>query len=562
MTAIGQAAIEFDLPVPMRDGVVLRADVYRPSGAGPWPVLVQRTPYDKTSPMAGFVLDTLKAVRRGYIVVQQDTRGRFASDGEWLPWAHEHADGYDTVEWAANLPGSNGRVGMFGGSYTGSTQWSAAVTQPPHLKAIAPQITWCDPEDGLFFRGGALEFGVNVWWSLMQSIAHYPKIATDPEELLEKLGISVADFDRIAETTYWELPSGASPAVARTGLPDTGLERGLREPATIAEARVAGRHGEVLVPSLNIAGWYDSFQQGTVDNYIAAREQGLTARLIVGPWEHRSSASVTPGLLGEANYGLGSVALPSGDGTMTGVQLDWFDHFLADLPADANHQSGVDIFVMGINKWRHEDHWPLARARPTEFFLHSGGRLSLSTPTDEQATSTYVYNPADPVPTTGGAMIIAGSFPAGPREQQAVETRDDVLVFSTDPLTEDMEITGRIGVTLFAATDAPSTDWVVRLCEVDGQGRSLNIVDGITRVRTESGRIDEIDVDLWSTSIVIKSGHRLRIHVTSSNFPRWDRNLNTGDDPVTATEHRIAHQTIYHDATHLSRITVPIIPAI
>jgi len=379
--------------------------------------------------------------------------------------------------------------------------------------------------------------------------------------LLAKLGVSVDDFDRIAEAAYWELPSGASPPVARTGLPDTGLERGLRDPATIAEARVAGRHAEVLVPSLNIAGWYDAFQQGTIDNYIAAREQGLTARLIVGPWEHRSGASVTPGLLGEANYGLGSIALPSADGTMTGVQLDWFDHFLADRPADVNHQSGVDIFVMGINQWRHEDHWPLARARSAEFYLHPGGQLSVSAPTDEQATSTYVYDPADPVPTTGGAMIIAGSFPAGPRDQQAVEARDDVLVFSTDPLTEDMEITGRIGATLFAATDGPSTDWVVRLCEVDEHGRSLNIVDGITRVRTESGRIDRIDVDLWSTSIVIKSGHRLRIHVTSSNFPRWDRNLNTGEDPITATEQRIAKQMIYHDATRPSRITLPIIPA-
>ncbi|MGY1969772.1 CocE/NonD family hydrolase [Nocardia gipuzkoensis] len=558
---MSQAAIEFDVPVPMRDGVVLRADVYRPSGEGPWPVLVQRTPYDKTSPMASVVLDTLKAVRRGYIVVQQDTRGRFASDGDWLPWAHDHADGYDTVEWAANLPGSNGKVGMFGASYTGNTQWSAAVTQPPHLAAIAPQITWSEPGDGLFLRGGALEFGTNLWWTLMQAIAQYPKIATDPEDLLAKLGVTVHDYDRIADATYWELPSGASPAVARTGLPDTGLERGLRDPASIAEARVAGRHGEVLVPSLNIAGWYDSFQQGTIDNYIAAREQGLTARLIVGPWEHRSGASVTPGHLGTVNYGLGSVALPSGDGTMTGIQLDWFDHFLAGHPPNANHRSGVDIFVMGLNQWRHEEQWPLARARSIEFFLHSGGGLSLDAPTDEQSISTYVYDPAEPVPTTGGALIISSDFPAGPRDQQSVEARHDVLVFTTDPLTEDMEITGRIGATLFAATDGPSTDWVVRLCDVDEQGRSLNIVDGITRVRTDSGRIDRIDVDLWSTSIVIKRGHRLRIQVTSSNFPRWDRNLNTGEDPVTATELRIAHQMVYHDATHPSRITLPIVPA-
>ncbi|MFC9664082.1 CocE/NonD family hydrolase [Nocardia sp. NPDC127606] len=558
---MSQAVIEFDVPVPMRDGVVLRADVYRPSGEGPWPVLVQRIPYGKALGVAASTLDTLRAVQGGYIVVQQDTRGRFASEGEWLPLTNEHADGYDTIEWAAKLPGSNGKVGMFGGSYAGNTQWSAAVTQPPHLKVIAPQITWSEPTDGIFFRGGAIEHGLNVFWSLLQSVAQYSKVVADPGELYAKLGGTIRDIDRLAEETYWELPSGAAPALMRTELPDLGAQRGLRDPDSMATARVAGRHGDVTVPSLNITGWHDVFMQGAIDNYIAARAQGHTTRLIVGPWEHVSFASLTPGRVGAVNYGLASLAPPEGDGTMTGVQLDWFDRFLPDRPADKEPASGVEIFVMGINQWRHEPQWPLERARDTAFFLHPGGHLSTSAPAGEASGSTYVYDPADPVSTTGGPLVMASDFPAGPQDQHAVESRDDVLVFTSDPLAEDLEITGRVTANLFAATDGPSTDWVVRLCDVDEKGTSLNIVDGIKRVHTESGRVDEHEIDLWSTSIVIKAGHRLRVQVTSSNFPRWDRNLNTGEDPLVATEHRAAHQKIFHDDARPSRLILPVIPA-
>ena len=553
------ATIEFDVPVPMRDGVVLRADIYRPAGEGPWPVLVQRTPYDKSSPMNTMMLDVYKALLRGFIVVYQDTRGHFKSEGEWLPWAYERTDGYDTVEWAATIPGSNGKVGMVGASYTGHTQWAAAVTNPPHLAAIAPQVTWSTPEDGIFYRGGALEYGLNLWWSLVQSMAQYPKVATSTDDLLAKLGTTMQDYDRLSETTYWELPSGAAPSLARTGQPDIGTERGLRDPESIDEARVAGRYGDVVVPSLNTTGWFDVFLQGALDNYVGAREAGLTSRLIVGPWEHTSGGTLTPGHVAGVNYGLASLA-PGSDGTMTGVQLDWFDHFLAGKPADAAHESGVDYFVLGINEWRHADQWPLPQALATAFYLHPDGTLSTTPPTDAESTSTYTYDPADPVPTTGGTLVMAASFPAGQLDQTAVEARDDVLVYTSEPLTEDLEITGRVAASIFASTDGPSTDWVVRLCDVDEHGRSLNITDGITRAATESGRIDENEIDLWSTSIVIRAGHRLRVHVTSSNFPRWDRNLNTGEDPTTATTIRIAHQTIHHDTTRPSRIILPVIP--
>ena len=554
------ATIEFDVPVTMRDGTVLCADIYRPAGDGPWPVLLQRTPYDKSAQFGPLLLDIYTALRRGYIVVQQDVRGRFASDGEWLPWAHERSDGHDTVEWAASIPGSNGKVGMFGGSYTGNTQWAAAVTAPPHLVSIAPQITWSTPENGLFYRGGALEFGLNVWWSLIVSAGQHPKSAASLEDLLAQLGSTIGDYDRLADSTYWELPSGAAPAIARTGLPEIGAERGLRDPDTIDEARVAGKFDSVTVPSLNVAGWFDVFLQGSLDNYVGARSAGHTTRLIVGPWEHTSGASNSPGHVGGVNYGLSSVA-PGTSGSMTVVQLDWNDHFLAGAPAGPEHESGVDIFVMGINQWRREADWPLDRAVATSFYLHADGTLSTATPLGGESATHFSYDPADPVPTTGGSMILAGSFPAGQLDQAAVEAREDVLVFTSAPLAEPLEITGRVAATVFASTDGPSTDWVVRLCDVDEKGRSVNVVDGITRVHTEAGRVEETDVDLWSTSIVIAAGHRLRVQLTSSNFPRWDRNLNTGEDPQTATAMRVAQQTVHHDASRPTHITLPVVPA-
>ncbi len=548
--------IEFDVPVTMQDGTVLRADVYRPDGDGPWPVLVQRTPYNKRNLM--FPLDTINAVKRGYIVVQQDTRGRFGSDGEWLPWAYEERDGYDTVEWAARLPGSNGKVGLFGASYTGNTQWTAAIAQPPHLAAIAPQVTWSDPEDGLFFRGGAIELGLNVFWSLLQSLTQLPK-AVPPAELPSRMASLIRDTDNSATETYWELPSGAPPAIVRTGLPDIGVRRALVDPDTANESRVAHRYDRVMVPSLNLGGWYDIFLQGTLDNYRAMRERGLPTRLIVGPWDHRSFTGASAGMTGQVNFGLASIA-PPGVTDITDAQLGWYDHWLRGAPKTGSHESGVKIFVMGINEWRDEEDWPLARAEETPLYLHQGGGLSLTAPGEQSAETGYVYDPADPVPTRGGPLVMTGEFPPGPADQAAVEARPDVLVFTSEPLQEDLEVTGRVRARLFASTDGPSTDWVVRLCDVDEKGTSRNIVDGIIRVRTEPGRIDEHDIDLWSTSIVFKAGHRLRVQVTSSNFPRWDRNPNTDEPAHEATELRAAQQTIHHDAQRPSHLILPVIP--
>ena len=549
--------IEFDVPVPMRDGTLLRADVYRPAKEGSFPVLVCRTPYDK-----GLVLDGLLGfrtfVRAGYILVFQDTRGRFASEGEWTPWKHEREDGYDTIEWAASLPQSNGKVGMFGASYLGSTQWSAAVSGAPHLVSIAPQVTWSDPEDGLMFRGGAIELGLNAWWGPMQALGQFPKEELAPEVAIGKTLKTIGDLDTLATRGYWELPSGALPMIVETGQPDIGVSRALANRETTDDSRVSNRYDEVDIPTLTVAGWYDVFLQGSLDNYIGMRSRGRTARLVVGPWAHMSVAlPFHGGQLGDVNFGLSSLApggQPVGD-----IQLEWFDHWLKGEPATAAHESGVLIFVMGIDEWRAEPDWPLARATDTPIYLDEGSSLNWAPSTAEVAESGFVYDPADPVLTRGGNLVMASQFPPGPFDQSGQEERDDVLVFTTEPLDADLEITGRVRAALFASTDGPSTDWVVRLCDVDEHGVSRNIVDGITRIHTEPSRVEEVEIDLWSTSIVIRSGHRLRVQVTSSNFPRWDRNLNTGEPEGTASTMRVAQQRIFHDRGRQSRVILPVV---
>jgi uncharacterized protein len=556
---VADVEIEFDVPVPMRDGTILRADVYRPVGPGPFPVLVQRTPYDKREPLASLPLDTLRSVSRGYIVVQQDTRGRFASDGEWSPWTHEQSDGHDTVRWAAKLSGSSGAVGMFGVSYTGNTTWTAAVDGPPELRAIAPQNTWADPNDGLFMRGGALELGLNGWWTLMTGASDLPK-RLDGVDLLQAFFSLIADFDGLAQRTYWELPAGRLPLIDRYGGPDIGTQRALENPESANHARITGSHRAVAAPSLNVTGWYDVFLQGALDNYVAMAKLGRPTKLFAGPWQHVMLPF--PAAIGEVNFGLtSSPAAVGGLHSLTDLELRWFDHWLRDQDTGFMDEPPVKIFVMGANIWRDEQEWPLARAVETPWYLRADGDLDRTAPPTDEEQDTYVYDPADPVITRGGNLVMSAEFPAGSFDQASIERRDDVLVYTSEPLPHDVEVTGRIRAILFAATDAPSTDWVVRLCDVDLEGISRNITDGIARISAEPGTVGEYEVDMWSTSNLFRAGHRIRIHVTSSNFPRWDRNPNTGEPPQTATTLRPAHQRIFHDGTRPSRIVLPVIPA-
>lgn len=555
--------VELDVPIEMRDGTILRADVWRPEGPGPWPVLVVRLPYDRSQAGLSLILDPVGGARRGFITVVQDTRGRFGSEGDdWRPFDKEGQDGVDTVAWAAALPGSNGHVGMLGQSYFGNTAWKAAIDRAPALGAISPDLTWSEPYDGLLGRGGARELGLALPWALGQGgDVLLRRHAQDPAALVAAIGALLGDYDGLAGSGYAELPSGRHPVIARHRVPELGYETALDDPAAAELPRVAGHHDKVTVPSLNLGGWFDLFLQGTIDNYVATAPR-LPSMLVLGPWAH---GQMLTGVAGEVNLGLAGAAAAMNHGrSFRDLQLDFFDRWLRpDVdpePADAKLGAPVRIFVMGINQWRDEQEWPLARAVDTPHYLSAGGGLTPDAD-PEGGVADFTYDPADPVPTRGGNLHMTPEFPSGMFDQAVTESRDDVLTFTSDVLTSDREVTGRVRAVIFAETDAPSTDWVVRLCDVGPDGVSRNVVDGILRTSAPAGEVTEHVIDLWSTSYVFLAGHRLRVQVTSSCFPRWDRNLNTGESTQTGRTMRVAHQRIHLGGATPSRIVLPVVGA-
>jgi len=582
-----QIITEFDVPATMRDGTTLRANIYRPAGEGQWPVLLTRLPYGKDLPLGTSLLEPSQVARRGYVVIVQDTRGRFTSEGKWDPFRYEALDGVDTIEWAAQLPFSNGSVGMYGGSYFGFTQWSAAVHQPPALKAMIPFITWNDPFNGITFRGGALELGLMANWQLNMGLnVLMRRYANDPKALGYAISMLVKEMDAMGPQGYWSLPlkdfeplkqQDVAPAFFEAII--APLDREQAEHLTIL-----GKHENVTVPTFNIGGWYDIFLQDTLSNFTIMRQHGSTpegrqSKLLVGPWAH--SAYINP--VGELNFGFGaSAAYIDLQIDFLSLQVRWFNHWLKGIDSGMLLEAPIKIFVMGANVWRDEQEWPLARAVETRYYLHSNGHantldgdgsLSTSMPGAE-SFDQYAYDPANPVITRGGALLMSPEFPAGPFDQRSTEAREDILVYTTPVLEQDVEVTGPISVHLWAASSGPDTDFVARLVDVHPGGYAQNLTDGIIRARyrnftqgeapslIEPGKAYEYEIDLWATSNVFKAGHRIRLDVTSSNFPRWDRNPNTGHDFGADAELLVAHQAILHDREHPSYVTLPIVPIV
>lgn len=547
--------VDFDVPARMRDGVVLRADIYRPAGEGSWPTLVVRTPYGKGSitENAWNGVSPTEAARRGFLVVVQDVRGRFASDGVWEVLRHEGHDGTDTIAWAARLPGSNGRVGMVGGSYCGNTQWQAAIEQPPALKAITPLLTWADPRDGLVSRGGAMELAIATSWPLAQGFDWMTRLGLPDDELGERAGTLIRDYDRLTDEGLWDLPVTALPVMQRHTPPLFVELDAVNDIEATNHLAITG-HERVEVPTLQTAGWFDALLKGTLDNYLAMRALGRETRLIIAPWTHMEFGDK----VGDQMFGVMSVrdafAFPNGswsDEVLTFLR----SHLVNDAPTAETPP--VQLFVMGRNEWRFEDAWPLERARSEQWHLHADGSLSTAAPAVDAAPSEVVYDPADPVPTHGGTLILH-PFERGPVDQARIEARPDVLLFTSDVLEEDLEVTGPLRVRLHVESSAPSADWVARLCDVGPDGRSLNLADGIFRIHSGADSCREIEIDLWATSNVFLAGHRIRVQITNSCFPRWDRNLNTGDqDNPNFTS---ALQRVHHDARWPSYIELPVVP--
>lgn len=547
--------VDFDVPARMRDGVVLRADIYRPAGEGSWPTLVVRTPYGKGSitENAWNGVSPTEAARRGFLVVVQDVRGRFASDGVWEVLRHEGHDGADTIAWAARLAGSNGRVGMVGGSYCGNTQWQAAIEQPPALKAITPLLTWADPRDGLVSRGGAMELAIATSWPLAQGFDWMTRLGLPDDELGERAGTLIRDYDRLTDEGLWDLPVTALPVMQRHAPPLFVELDAVNDFEATNHLAITG-HERVEVPTLQTAGWFDALLKGTLDNYLAMRVLGRETRLIIAPWTHMEFGDK----VGDQMFGVMSMrdafAFPNGswsDEVLTFLR----SHLVNDAPTAETPP--VQLFVMGRNEWRFEEAWPLERARSEQWHLHADGSLSTAAPAVDAAPSEVVYDPADPVPTHGGTLILH-PFERGPVDQARIEARPDVLLFTSEVLEEDLEVTGPLRVRLHVESSAPSADWVARLCDVGPDGRSLNLADGIFRIDSGADSCREIEIDLWATSNVFLAGHRIRVQITNSCFPRWDRNLNTGDqDNPNFTS---ALQRVHHDARWPSYIELPVVP--
>jgi putative CocE/NonD family hydrolase len=550
--------VEFDAPARMRDGVTLRANVYRPNAPGPWPTLLTRTPYDKNNVQQHVWcgLDPVLTARQGFLVVIQDVRGRFASEGDWDPLRCEREDGYDSVEWAASLAGSNGHVGMFSASYCGNTQWSAAAERPPSLTAISPAFTWAEPLDGLFGRGGALELGLALRWAVEHGLDTVGRRERDEATRQERLNALIDEWDRLEGDGYWTLPVDDIAVLHRHGVPALGGLGPIDNADAVGWSRVTGAYEQVTVPTLHTGGWYDIFSQGTLDNYAAMAATGADARLVIGAWAHESFADP----IGQLRFGQraardGGRVYDGGD--WRDLQLGWFRQHLDPDAGVHLPPAPVRIFVMGRNEWRDEPGWPLERSVQQPWYLRSGGGLTTAAPAVAEPPSEFAYDPARPVPTVGGHGVPLRGYRAGPIDQAEIEGRDDVRVYTSEPLWEDVEVTGRVTVVLHAQSTAPSTDWVARLCDVHPDGRSFNLCDGILRIPSGADGRCRYQVDLWSTSNVFLRGHRIRVHVTSSSFPRWDRNLNTGEQ--NEPHHRVAQQRIFHDADHASYIQLPVI---
>jgi hypothetical protein len=557
-----QVVAELRQRVKMRDGITLIADVYRPGAAGKFPILLERTPYNRTGD--GGMARALAA--HGYVVVLQDTRGRYDSEGEFYPFRYESQDGYDTVEWAAQLEFSNGKVGMFGGSYVGATQMLAAMAKPPHLAAIHPYVTASEYYDGWTYQDGALMQWFTSSWTALLSVDTFRKQVDQrlrPAEWLEQL--PVGDYRLL------NLPPPAGLAPYYRDWIDHE-----RDDDYWKRWKVSDHYREMAVKALHSGGWHDIFLKGSIKNYMGMRQGAATRiardgqRLTIGPWAH---APTSPeGKIGDVIFG------PAAVRDETKETLDWFAYSLKGAQNQYASQPPVRIFVMGDNIWRQEAEFPLTRTRYTKYFIHSrsgantlsgDGELTAVSP-DNERPDVYEYDPGDPVRTIGGRLCCGPTLPPGPADQRPNESRPDVLVFSTPVLEGDLEVTGFITIDLYAASSAVDTDFTAMLADVDPGGYARLLTDGIVRARyrnsTEKpeaivpGNIYKYSIELWATSNVFKSGHRIRLYLSSSNFPRFNRNLNTGESIAGSTRMIRARQTIYHDAQHPSAISLPVIP--
>ena len=561
----------------MRDGTVLVADVHRPADTGRYPVLIERTPYNKAdSSETKFGAGEFYA-SRGYVCVFQDVRGRFGSAGDFYPFRDdgdgERKDGYDTVEWAATQPWSNGKVGTIGGSYSGAMQYRMLEARPPHLVTQFVRQSSSDYSNEWAYRNGVLELAFNLSWTIRHTASQRHKWAgtADANRYDELTSVAVAnlvpaisDLPVKQQNVLLELSPWWGDWLDH---PDGG--------PYWDQFDIALKHRLVTVPVHHLGGWYDGFLRGTLENFVgmkasAETEQARTSqRLTVGPWVHAPNAGDQTGC-GEMDFGADAAI------GFLETRLEWFDHWLKGVDTGVMERPPVKLFAMGANRWREFSDWPPPGAKITPMYLsgeNSGtckslndGSLTLAVPGPEEADS-YEYDPLAPVPTLGGSHLAtaAEGAPNGQMDQRPNHGR--VLTYTGDVLDKDLDVTGKVSAVLYARSSAPDTDWVVKLVDVFPDGRTMLACDGVLRARYRNsrrkpellrGEIERYDIDLWGTSYVFQKGHRVQVIVTSSDFPRWDRNMNTGGVNAQESVGKVALNTIYHDAEHPSHVLLPV----
>ncbi|MFN8472936.1 MAG: CocE/NonD family hydrolase [Anaerolineae bacterium] len=554
--------------VPMRDRTRLRADVYLPRGDGPFPALVERTPYGKEASIEVQIDAPRFFTDHGYAVVIQDVRGRFQSQGRFYPFKYdgwgEQQDGYDTVEWIAAQPWCDGRVGTIGGSYAGATQYRMAPTRPPHLRAMAARQSASDYWAEWVYHGGAFELGFMLHWTLRWELFNLAHLMGKDDDEFERRRAALADAIEDMDDLYLRLPLAPDPLVL--GLEDWYNEF-LAHPADGPfwwQWSIARKHREIDTPIFHIGGWFDIFITGTLKNFTGLRASAHSQaarnaqRLLVGPWIH-SPANMLKPTQGEVDFG------PASMRDYNEMRLPWFDHWLKGIPNGVMDEPPVQLFVMGENSWLNADTYPLPETRYQGWYFRARGELTQSPPSGNETPDSFVYDPADPTPTLGGCTLY---IPSGPLDQTPAEAWG--LTYTSAPLERDLTIVGPVSCGLLGASSAVDTDWVVRLTDVDEAGFSRLLCDGILRARYRASHtqpapltpdeVYEFVVDLWATANTFKAGHHIRVAVCSSSFPRFDRNLGTSGVPAEGGTVCVQRNTVFHDALRPSRIVLPVIP--
>ncbi|MBM3784430.1 MAG: CocE/NonD family hydrolase [Acidobacteria bacterium] len=537
--------VDSHVPVRMRDGVILYADVYRPDKAGRFPVAVTRTPYG--TQRDGVHAGMIKIAQHGYVAITQDVRGRFESDGKWEPFRDEGKDGYDTIEWAAKQPWSNGKVASVGGSYLGNNQWLTGAEAPPSLVAMFPRVASTSIYHNWAFHGGAFRLSFNYGWGvvrmpfrIMQPQYWHTETFTPAEMKYENI---------LAHAPLGEgdlFSSHSKVQHYRDWLAHEAYD------AYWEHTSVEHRFDKIKVPVHTLGGWFDIFVAGTINGYVGMKKKG--ARMVVGPWGHGPSRK-----FGEIDFG------PDANRSADAYELRWLDYHLKGIQNGLDKEPPVEIFYMGANKWRKETDWPIPGAVEKPLYLAALKGLSFAKP--GAGDDSYTSDPANPVPTLSGNNCCGTPTLAGPRDQRAIEKRPDVLSYTSEEMISPLAIAGPVKMKLRASSDAPDTDWMVRLIDVYPDGAAMPIAEGILRARfreslskpklLEPGKVYDFEVDMVGTANVFLPGHRIRVDIMSSNFPQFSVNPQTGEPLASAAKTRKAVNRILHG----SYIALPVVTA-